>query len=416
MTEKITMCRRHHVFIFLFFACFLLILCQTLRAAEVTIDSTINTTTTSHNGSSPTTVFISDQTGYTFYRDSTGSCVYSKTTDGGTSWGTEVTVDSQTDCLGVGVWYDRWTPGDNTGTYIHIVTFDSGNDDLWYTRLNTSGDALTTTVNASGASQGGSFTSGANLPSITKGTDGILSMGIHDASDSFVIKSTDGTTWTEAGTNPFDLADDFLILMPFSGGNIMAIRWDISADDIQSKVFNGSSWDVGWTNIDTNAPDNTTYDGAFGATVDKITGNIYLAYVASIATLGTDDDIRTAVYSGGTWTSKTDVLTNDTKGITGAKISFDENTGDIYAVYSARTTTGTATTGNVYWKKSTDRMTMWSVEQGPINTTADDIYGARVICPMSASMSPGMAPPPMIFLAIRLLIWYHPLHHRPLQG
>lgn len=88
-----------------------------------------------------------------------------------------------------GVWYDRWTPGDNTGTYIHIVTFDSGNDDFWYTRLNTSSDTLTTTVNASGASQGGSFTSGANLPSITKRTDGILYMGIHDASDLLLLKA-----------------------------------------------------------------------------------------------------------------------------------------------------------------------------------------------------------------------------------
>mgnify|MGYP003460206968 CR=1 FL=1 len=122
MTEKITMCRRHHVFIFLFFVCFLFIMYRTLRAAEVTVDSTISTTTTTHNGSSPTADFISDQNGYAFYIDSTGACVYSKTINGGTSWETAVTVDSQTDCLGVGVWYDRWTSGNNTGTYIHIVT------------------------------------------------------------------------------------------------------------------------------------------------------------------------------------------------------------------------------------------------------------------------------------------------------
>ena len=125
--------------------------------------------------------------------------------------------------------------------------------------------------------------------------------------------------------------------MPLSGGNIIAIRWDISADDIQSKVFNGSAWDGSWTTptIDPNAADNTTYDGAFGATVDKSTGNIYLAYAADIATPGTDDDIRTAVYSGGAWSAKTDVLTNDTKGITGVKIARDENNGNIYALYSA---------------------------------------------------------------------------------
>ena len=345
----------------------------------MTINNTVDTTVTSHNGSTPTTVFISDQTGYTFFISSTNTCVYSKTTDGGTSWSSPVTVDSQTDCLGVGVWYDRWTPGDTTGTFIHIVTFDSGSDDLWHTRLDTSNDTLTTPVDATTAGTlGGTFASGTNLASITKGTDGTLYMGIQDVGDSFVIKSTNGTAWSEAGTNPFDLAADFLILMPLSGGNIMAIRWDISASDIQSKVFNGSSWDAGWTTIDSNATDNATYDGAFGATVDKSTGNIYLAYAADIATLGTDDDIRTAVYSGGAWSAKTDVLTNTTKGITGVKIAFDENTGNIYVVYSARTTAATANTGNVYYKQSTNSMTSWGTENGPINTSSDDIYGARV--------------------------------------
>ena len=343
----------------------------------MTINNTLSVTSASHNGTTPTTVFISDQIGYTFFISSTNTCVYSKTTNGGASWSSTVTVDSQTDCLGVGIWYDQWTPGDSTGTYIHIVTFDSGSDDLWYAKLDTSSDTLTTPVNASGAEQGGALASGTNLPSITKGTDGTIYVGIQ-GTDSFVLKSSNGTAWSEAGSNPFDLAADFLILMPLSGGNIMAIRWDISADDIQSKVFNGSSWDAGWTTIDANAADNTTYDGAFGATVDKSTGNIYLTYAADIVTPGTNDDIRTAVYSGGAWSAKTNVLTNDTKGITGAKIARDENTGNMYALYSARTGSSTATTGNVYYKQSTDGMASWGAEIGPINTSADDIYGARV--------------------------------------
>src|SRR3972149_5424451 len=78
-------------------------------AAEVAIDASIHTTLTSHNGSSPTVVFISDQVGYAFFRDSAGSCAYSKTTNGGGAWDTTVTVDSQTDCTKIAVWYDRWT-------------------------------------------------------------------------------------------------------------------------------------------------------------------------------------------------------------------------------------------------------------------------------------------------------------------
>lgn len=359
-----------------FFVCCLFIYESVVQAADATIDSTVHTSGGSHLGSTPATVFISDQTGYTFYRDADGTCVYRKTTDGGASWGSSVTVDSQTDCIGGGIWYDRWTLGDSTGTYIHIVTFDSGNSDLWYTRLDTNSDTLTATVNATGANQDGVFAIGANFPSVTKGTDGILYMGIQDGTDSFVIKSIDGgVNWTEAGTNPFDLADDFLILMPLSGGNILAIRWDISADDIQSKVFNGSSWDGSWTDIDTNATENSNFDCAFGATIDKTTGIIYLAYAADIATLGTDDDIRTAVYSGGVWSSKTDVLTNDSKAITSVKISIDENNSHLYVIYTAYIAANNA---NVYWKKSTDGMNTWGAEQGPINTTPANIVGPRI--------------------------------------
>lgn len=372
------------IFLLLILLLILVAVPVSIFAADVAIDASVHTTLTSHNGSSPTVVFISDQVGYAFFRDSAGSCAYNKTTDGGTSWGASVTVDAQTDCFKIAVWYDRWTPGDTTGTYIHITTLDAA--DIWYARLNTSDDTLTTVVNASGANQGGGFAVGANIPSITKGTDGDIYMGVQDAGDSFVIKCISGadctsaTNWTETGTSPFDLATDWLILVPLSSGNVLAIRWDMSADDVQSKVYNDSanSWDASWTTIDANAIEDGTYDAHFGATLKKSTGDIYLAYATDVATFGTDDDIRTAVYSSGTWTAKTDVLTNDSKGITSVKIAFDESTGDIYAIYTARSTPGTATSGNIYWKKSTDSMASWGAEQGPVNVTAGDLYGVRV--------------------------------------
>jgi hypothetical protein len=361
-----------------------LVVVQRALAAQVTIDSTPSGTDSSHNGSSPTTVFISDQTAYTFYRDGGGNCVYSKTTNGGTTWGSAVTVDAQTDCIKIAVWYDRWTPGDNTGTNIHIATIDSGSSDVFYTKLNTSGDTLTATVNATGANQGGTFDVQQNIPSITKGTDGDLYMGVQDDADSFVIKCTstcdNAANWAEAGTNPFDLTDDWLILMPLSSGNIMAIRWDTSASDVQSKVYNDAlnTWDVAWTNIDANAPVNLTYDAPFGATVNKTTNTIYLAYAADVNTLGTNDDIRTASYNGALWTSKTDVITNDTRGITGVKIATKENTDTVYVLYTAQPTAGSSQPANVYYKRSTDAMQTWGTEQGPLNTTAVDIYGARM--------------------------------------
>jgi hypothetical protein len=373
---------------------FLILLCIALPsvfvikalAAQVTIDATVHTTPASHNGSSPTSVFISDSTGYAFYRDSTGGCAYKKTIDSGATWGATVAFDTINtgDCNKVAVWYDRWTPGDSTGTNIHILTMDSGDDDLFYTRLDTAAsDAFTTVVNASAnTTQGGTFGL-EQMASITKGTDGKLYMGVIDSTDSYVIQCAGtcetATNWTEAGINPFDnVNEDWLILMPLSGGNIMAIRLDASADDVQSKVYNGTSWDGVWTNIDTNAPDNQVYAGHFGATINKLSGAIFLAYAADVDVLGTNDDVHTATYNGTSWASAIDVLTNDPRGITGVKIASRENSDTIYAIYSAQTTAGTASTGNVYYKISTDGMATWSSEQGPLNTASDDIYGARV--------------------------------------
>ncbi|MBI2889592.1 MAG: hypothetical protein HYY13_02295 [Nitrospirae bacterium] len=366
-----------------------------VTSSQAAVDSNVNSTDGIHQGTSPTVVFTSANVGYAFYTDSTGICAYSKTTDGGTTWGAAVTVDPQADCVAVAAWYDRWTPGDSAGNYIHIVTIDSGSDDLWYERLDTTTDLVTTPVNATGANQGGSFssTSGA-VPTITKGADGDLYMGINDDSDAFVIKCptgsdcTQASNWTEAGSGVLAVGDYFIQLVPLANNNIVVIRHHPGSDRLASKVYADSTdtWDAGWTSIDLSVTDNTTYVGTFGAAYDKSTDKIYLAYAADIVALGADDDIRTAVYSNGNWTAKTNVLTNDSKGVTGAKIAVDESTGDVYVVYTARTTPGTASTGNVYWKRSTDGMTTWTNEQGPINTSPTDLYGVRINLSSSARL------------------------------
>jgi hypothetical protein len=99
---------------------FLLTPFHAAMAAQVTLDNSVSTASTEHIIAGSATVFISDQVGYKFYVDNPGTCVYSKTTNGGTSWGTAVVVNSLNTCFGIVVWYDRWTPGDN-GNNIHIL-------------------------------------------------------------------------------------------------------------------------------------------------------------------------------------------------------------------------------------------------------------------------------------------------------
>lgn len=305
-------------------------------------------------------VFTSNSTGYVFYRDSDSICKYSKTTDGGQTWGSAVTVDSQTDCFQISVWYDRWTPGDTSGTSIHILTADTGSDDLWYTGLDTSSDTLTTTVTTTGANQGGAIAESANFPSVTKGTDGTLYMAMNDNSDSYVVECsatcTTAGNWTETGTNPMDTVDgDIPVLVPLSGGDILLVNFDDSADDVRSKLWNNSSWSGAWTAVDASATNNTTYDSNISATVNSAGTTVYLAYLADVATIdGNDDDLRTATYSGGSWSGTTAVETDTTDGLKAVSIGLINS--DVYVAYGAADGT---TNAKLCTKVSHNSMSTW---------------------------------------------------------
>ncbi len=363
------------------------------EAAEVTIDGAVSITEISHVHFGPQAVFTSDQNGYKFYRDASGECVYSKTTDGGATWGGAVIVDDRgadTDCLSIAVWYDKWTPGD-TGTNIHIATMDTASDTIWYNALDTSSDtrltgstAIDAGTNAGYTAGSATLSAGANYPTITKGTDGTIYIAIADGGQSIVVEcsTTCGTTtnWTETGTNPLDNANDQNILMPLASGSILLIDHDISGDVNRSKVWNNTSWDASWTSIGGTVTDNLLYDQVISATIDPTTNDIYLAYLADVVTLGTDDDIGTAIYSGGSWTTKTNAVTNSacaataSCGISSVSIAFNTNNKDVYVAYSAIGSGGGVTNQNVYWKKSTDGMATWGSESSAVSASNEDIY------------------------------------------
>ncbi|MEZ4104333.1 MAG: hypothetical protein R3B60_03540 [Candidatus Paceibacterota bacterium] len=353
------------------------------EAATVIIDSSPSTSQTTQVQAGSATVFTGDQVGYRFYRDgspNSGNCVYSKTTNGGLSWGSSVVVDSQSDCLGVVVWYDRWTPND-MGDYIHIATMDNGDDELFYNRLDTSDDSLLlgSTATSTTLSAVSVLTSGANRPYITKATDGKIFMGVDDGDETLLVNCASNcdlsTNWSLAGTPPQGNANSWSILMPLASGNILLINRSTN-NHIRSSVWNGSSWSS-ISSFDTGAVRNTTYDVGMSATIDPESNDIYLAYVADNNDFSTNDhDIRTAVYSGGSWTGKTDIITNDaTRGLVQVAISRDQNNGDLYVGYTARSAIGSIDTGDVYWVKSTDNMASWGSEQGPVNSVSGDLYG-----------------------------------------
>src|SRR4030095_7155978 len=111
--------------------------------ADVSIDASVSTSTARGMRS---VVFTTASIGYFFYIDSDGTFGYSKTTDGGATWGAQVEVEAATTNIAFDVWFDQWTPGDS-GTLIHMWFFDSTADDVYWRSLDTSSDTLGTRRN-----------------------------------------------------------------------------------------------------------------------------------------------------------------------------------------------------------------------------------------------------------------------------
>lgn len=348
---------------------------QLASDAESTIDSTTSTTLNEHK-LNPALVFVSDQVGYMFYKDSgTASFGYSSTTDGGTTWKAFTAITAQTDVTALAIWYDRWTPDDTTGNRIHLVFLDTGNDDIWYDYVDVGASVPVQGTEVAIDTTRVTLTSGDYL-SITKATNGTLFVAIQDnnAPGGQVLQC--GTTcvtaanWSQRGTNPLDASGDYMTLIPLNNGNVMVIRDDISLEDVISNIYSATStswW--GWVTVDGNAADSTTYLETNASTINRDTGDVYLAYGASVAGAGTAD-IRTAVWSATTssWTLKTDVITNANT-VTNLSIARDENNGDIYVAYLRGTL---LTAMNAYYKKSTDNMATWGAET-QFNTTSVDL-------------------------------------------
>lgn len=361
----------------------LLLMPNTAEAAVVVIEGTPNTTASVHTVIGSSLVFLDDQIGYKFFRygasPNNGACVYRKTTDGGATWGSYVPFDTQSDCIGISVWYDRWTPGD-TGDYIHIATIDTSVDEIFYNRLDTTTDTLLLSTSVS-ASLGIAtvYSAGTNKPSITKATDGKIYVNVDD-SNGTVLRSCAAScdlsaSWANVGTPPQGNANSYSQLQPMASGNVMLINRSTS-NVIRSSIWNGSTWSS-FSTVDASAVRNTTYTVGMSSVINIDNDDIYIVYVADNNDfVNPDHDIRAAKYSGGSWSAATSVIDNDpTRGLLEVAIARDRNSGDLYAAYTARTTIGDNTTANVYYSYSTDDMATWGTEQGPVNTTPGNFFG-----------------------------------------
>lgn len=348
--------------------------------SDYTIDGSA-LTTISQGSQSPNTVFVNGTDGYVFYIDASSDVVYRKTHDGGHEWRDPVVLSPDKTWSNVSVWYDGWTPGD-TGTKIHILAVETVTDDVWYYSLDTSTD----TLDASGwlaAILGTVVTVSADgPPTIAKSSDGNLfagACGVLGADGCFVYKSTNGgDNWSNTNFHSATVTDnlDQLQLLPISGGDILAIFQDMSANDIASLEYDEGtdSW-VNEQSISSWA-ENASFDFTWGAASASSSDDVYL--VGSNALLSATGDIEAFKFSdsGRTWSTLTPVVQDDEQ-ILQATISVNPDNGDLFAFYVKGENpydvhTSLVFGGNVYMKSSSDDGVTWS-SATKLNSLSSDI-------------------------------------------
>lgn len=323
------------------------------------------------------------------YFDTDKDIVYARTTDKGANWSvTEIEVGTSQH---MACWFDKETPGD-TGDLVHIAWVDSGDNEAKYVTLNVASDSLgtirtvdsTLTISQNGPS---------NRVAITKAANGSIIFAFSTAAGIACYKSADN--FATAGTSIADVyetgnEEDYVLLFPadVDAGDVAALFWDRSADEISLKMFDASADSGNGTWTETviassmvDDPFQTNMDGAvrhsdnhvlmaahsdddaagddlltWDLTVDSIASPTITAKTAIFTDQGEsaqvavwinqqDDEVRMAYMKGGTWRDTVDVVFHiSTNGMTswGSEQAYSESAPDDFVLVQAGRTVGDA--------------------------------------------------------------------------
>ena len=316
-------------------------------------------------------VWTSTTVGYFFFiavLATVRSAFYTKTTDGGQTWGTPVKINDDAGELtfrGLGVWYDKDTPT-QTGTKIMIAWAHSPlfvDSSLVYKFLDTTNDSLSTQVTVN--TPPGLGGAGAVYPCRAKdGTLYILTVG------RFAKSIDEGVNWTLRTLHLQTTPENVSSFMPgfFTDPKDMMI---VAADS-----FTGGSYVMRHYDDSANAWVTTTIQAHGGTDTNRIDsalrpsgGNIFVFYTVPN---GTTSDIRCVEITGETtFTQRTNLQTYTSQGQPFLGALFAEN-GDLYGIYQ-----GIGGVANVYGRKSSDLGVTWGAEllfnKDGVNTLSADV-------------------------------------------
>lgn len=349
---------------------------------DVIVMNTV-TAATKYNGQSNYPIRTAANTLYVFFMlGDNNDLYYTKSTNGGITWDTQVTVRTGT-VVGVSTWFDKWTK-DDTGTVIHVAYTDSGTNTIYYRALDTNGDTLGSeiTVNAITSVVAG----GATCLSITKSKAGriLVAYDGDGGTETGFFKSNDFpvTAFSTKDNTLHEGASDYYMLFPGNyadTADIDALFWDRSANLITLKTYDdsGNTWSES-ASFGTTFNDliSTTAAPQFAAAQRNSDGHL-------IVVAWTDADLATAsfkcydVNGSGSITAKTDVIADPGDDQAMCAIGIDTDSDTLYVFYCGSTDgLETAYTSlNVYYKTSTDGGTNWGSETLLSNSGARPVNG-----------------------------------------
>lgn len=356
--------------------------------SDVTVDAAATALWTGHGSGHSNglrgPVWTSSSVGYLFYTDNSPNLYYRKTTDGGATWGSAVTVASSGSVWPKcpAIWFDKWTPGDS-GTKIHIAyTREVGGDKQVYRSLDTSSDSLSSEVtistNAFADSNGDTCTI-----QICKARGGNLYvlMAGGDFSGGYVYRSVDaGVNWTSRNTGYWESDNDDAPYMRLMPGNetdnqdMYLVFGDQSADEVSVKQYDDSAntWP---TELSITTGVSLGWLGYFvcqiGVSIRHSDNHLIIAICNGVDS-ATADMLVYDLTNIGTKTAKTNVFSNsDDWGL--ADVVIDQNTDDIYVSWAGKNDGSQTWTSSVtvYYSKSTDDGATWGTPVA-YSTTARD--------------------------------------------
>lgn len=314
-------------------------------------------------------VFTNQYIGYWFQIGTGTDLHYCKTTNGGLTWGAEVSIFAGT-VEAFDVWYDQWTPG-NTGRDIHIAIVEGGVvDDLIYVRMNTGASTptftqVTAVALASTVAGRGQFTS------ITRARGGnlFIAYDIDAGAEHGLYRSVDnGASWASR-TDPIEATLDQAMLFPANAADPQDI-WMLYDDDSTTQLTIKTHDDSANTNSESeaitfnnNATDATGQYG-FTGSIRHSDGNLIFALANDYDPAGGTADLLVYDWNGTTATALTNIIT-DKDDFYHPSMFLNQDTPDrIYVGYIGKSdgTQTLGTTAAVYYALSKDRGSTWTVD------------------------------------------------------